>query len=364
MEHPFVVGTELKEYKDVLVDQQADCYCWNSDSLYRRQYVNLATCGRKITKIDDTYISVSGWHNNRFKIAEILKDNWRNIMSSSNPWRFKTEEEFKTEGRWDSKKNCPGGWNDSGKMNKYMGQLVPKQHWVACEGRKGFHFDNWYFSPEDYTNKPLPEKLREKELSSAPKLDSLPKNWCFKITESNLPKFKHIRHISGADGYISSKAYGDLSWGYWISDPEGYTEISFELFEKHILSKEAPAPIQDTSGSMKSSEPETIRGYCVRPINCGASNEDVAYVFNQLIGRYPEGTRKSYYHYPEYGTRQCTSGVIEKGYELVSLYEFCKIHGVAPLSVKDPEPLPQYDRPVKRGPIELELIPVKKRPII
>ncbi len=69
--------------------------------------------------------------------------------------------------------------------------------------------------------------------------DKLPTNWYFKVTDENYKKFKDIRPLSDVYGYISSYPVCDLSWGLIYSyPPSNYTEISFEAFEKHVLSKE------------------------------------------------------------------------------------------------------------------------------
>lgn len=41
-------------------------------------------------------------------------------------YRFKTEQEFKDEGRWDYIYECPYGWSPEKSMNKYLGKDVPK----------------------------------------------------------------------------------------------------------------------------------------------------------------------------------------------------------------------------------------------
>lgn len=76
--------------------------------------------------------------------------------------------------------------------------------------------------------------------------EELPKKWMFKVTPENYEKFKHLRRIStnfvDNNVYMTSKRFTSaLDWG-WIILPNGpynekkdYTEISFELFEKHYL---------------------------------------------------------------------------------------------------------------------------------
>lgn len=73
------------------------------------------------------------------------------------------------------------------------------------------------------------------------KVTTLPKNWCFKVTEENYEKFKHLRQLTLSNGYITSISYGNLSWGSWCSFiPSNYEEIPFEMFEYFILK-----PIQE-----------------------------------------------------------------------------------------------------------------------
>lgn len=65
----------------------------------------------------------------------------------------------------------------------------------------------------------------------------LPEKWVFEITSTNYPKFKHLRQLyGGITGYISSNKYAELPWGLWCEAiPTGYTLITFEQFEKHVL---------------------------------------------------------------------------------------------------------------------------------
>jgi len=61
-------------------------------------------------------------------------------------WRFKTEEEFKTQGMW--KGNQAKGWTIN--MNKYLGQPIPEHFHDNCACGKGFHYHHYYFASQDY----------------------------------------------------------------------------------------------------------------------------------------------------------------------------------------------------------------------
>jgi hypothetical protein len=71
-------------------------------------------------------------------------------------YRFKTIDEFKVSGRWinNSYSQHDGGypdlWNDSGAMNKYMGQDIPDEYNSKMDQGKSFMMDGWTFEPEDY----------------------------------------------------------------------------------------------------------------------------------------------------------------------------------------------------------------------
>jgi len=65
-------------------------------------------------------------------------------------WRFKTEQEFKNDGLWNTSDNCPLCWNSRGEMNHYMGQPIPKRYHSSCEANSGFDNGNWYFGRTNY----------------------------------------------------------------------------------------------------------------------------------------------------------------------------------------------------------------------
>jgi len=79
--------------------------------------------------------------------------------------------------------------------------------------------------------------LKEEELLLPSKF-VLPKQWCFKITKKNYQEFKHLRMLVSLQGYITSKPYDNLSWGWWEDTIYG-KEITFEEFKEHVL-KEKP----------------------------------------------------------------------------------------------------------------------------
>ena len=64
-------------------------------------------------------------------------------------YRFKTKEEFEADGLWDKYCGSPKRWNDTGKMNHFLGQDVPDQFINYIESGKDFNYDNWSFKPEE-----------------------------------------------------------------------------------------------------------------------------------------------------------------------------------------------------------------------
>lgn len=68
------------------------------------------------------------------------------------------------------------------------------------------------------------------------KVIELPEKWCFKVTNENYKKFRHIRALADVKGYISSLEYVTIPWGLWVSQiPPDFEEIPFEMFEDFIL---------------------------------------------------------------------------------------------------------------------------------
>lgn len=62
----------------------------------------------------------------------------------------------------------------------------------------------------------------------------LPEKWCFKVTKDNYEEFKHLRKLSSVEGYITSKPFRDLGWGWHEFQPIG-TEITFDQFKQYVL---------------------------------------------------------------------------------------------------------------------------------
>lgn len=67
-----------------------------------------------------------------------------------NIYRFKTRQEFIEQDRWDDDTFTSFGWNNEGKMNKYLGKKIPSEKSKLCDSGQGFHLDGWYFSEHDY----------------------------------------------------------------------------------------------------------------------------------------------------------------------------------------------------------------------
>ena len=67
-------------------------------------------------------------------------------------YRFKTEEEFKKEGRWLEELGIPTGWNPSKKMNQFLGQPIADQFDTMCASGSKIHgySGSWTINPSDY----------------------------------------------------------------------------------------------------------------------------------------------------------------------------------------------------------------------
>lgn len=66
-------------------------------------------------------------------------------------YRFKTEQEFKKGGLWDTRCAAPKGWATSKSMNKYLGQEIPEDYNDYCEANRNFIGpESWTFQSSDY----------------------------------------------------------------------------------------------------------------------------------------------------------------------------------------------------------------------
>ena len=68
-------------------------------------------------------------------------------------YRLKTKEEFIRDGLWDEKCNCPDNWAYTREMNKYLGTDVPEEFNTDCDKNRGFDYNDWIFSKNDYVLK-------------------------------------------------------------------------------------------------------------------------------------------------------------------------------------------------------------------
>jgi len=62
-------------------------------------------------------------------------------------YRFKTEEEFKRDGLWDTIAHVPKHWNSYNKMDRFMGQDVPDGCNSSIESNQQFRINDWTFRP-------------------------------------------------------------------------------------------------------------------------------------------------------------------------------------------------------------------------
>ncbi len=68
-------------------------------------------------------------------------------------YRFKTEQEFREQSRWNINSNVPNGWNSGKGMNHYMGQDIPDKYNDRCDESKDFDMNDWCFDRRDYVLK-------------------------------------------------------------------------------------------------------------------------------------------------------------------------------------------------------------------
>ena len=145
-------------------------------------------------------------------------------------YRFKTKEEFIHEDLWDNTYNTPYGWNFRGGMNMYLGTNVPEEFDMDCVKNKGFKYNDWVFSKNDYVLKEQQEYFDNKsthidftsnieplkDLSEIQKY--LPNEHPDKITSSEFKKGEYIVLIGNGqsktgsstvqtDSYIQNHCY-------------------------------------------------------------------------------------------------------------------------------------------------------------
>jgi len=80
-------------------------------------------------------------------------------------YRFKTEEEFKAEGLWESRTGNPSKWNDQGKMNYQLGQPIDDKHVSYMEKHGSFKCDkDWVYRQQDYVLNKVEVQLSLEEI--------------------------------------------------------------------------------------------------------------------------------------------------------------------------------------------------------
>jgi hypothetical protein len=101
-------------------------------------------------------------------------------------YRFKTKEEFIQSNTWDFGYECPENWENSGKMNCYMGGPVPKKCNSNIKDKRGFTDGGWIFSHTDTVDisihKPIVDEATMKEMVKIHQ----------KVTEAELATFSQI----------------------------------------------------------------------------------------------------------------------------------------------------------------------------
>ena len=80
-------------------------------------------------------------------------------------YRFKTEEEFKAEGLWESRTGNPSKWNDQGKMNYQLGQPINDKYVNRIEAHGSFRCDkDWVYRQQDYVLNKVEVQLSLEEI--------------------------------------------------------------------------------------------------------------------------------------------------------------------------------------------------------
>lgn len=130
------------------------------------------------------------------------------------------------------------------RFNQYIGNTQSEVCLYVNEGTN----DYWFINPqlgrsciniEEYTKISL-EEFKEHVLKVSPEnLDTLPKKWCIKTTKENIHVLGNWRTDGPLlNGYIGWYLHTPMNGknGYNIDHIEdGYIEITFEQFKKHIL---------------------------------------------------------------------------------------------------------------------------------
>lgn len=154
-------------------------------------------------------------------------------------YRFKTKEEFKAEGLWKEKLNCPENWASGGEMNKFLGQDVPEEYNKNCDSNHRFSGPGgWSYESKDYVLKTEP----------------FPYKWAVKVdgpcTEKRYEQLSHWRN-----NHVKEKSPWTIN-GYIHSDGfhhcdlcSEYTQVSYADFLAEVYSKETG--IVDNSAKIK-----------------------------------------------------------------------------------------------------------------
>lgn len=143
-------------------------------------------------------------------------------------YRFKTEEEFKAEGRWE-KSGFPESWNISGEMNNFIGQDIPEKYNKYCDAGKSFSGPGgWRFKVKDCV-------LKE------PSPSSIPEKWAVRVAgPSTQKRYEQLLSWRNSDWISSGYIHSD---GIHTQDLRtGYSRISYAEFLAHVYSKAAKQP--------------------------------------------------------------------------------------------------------------------------
>jgi hypothetical protein len=168
-------------------------------------------------------------------------------------YRFKTEEEFKKKGLWNDTFNTPYYWNDTGDMNKYLGQDIPEKFNDKCDSNEDFNYDTWHFESNNYVLKETSEIKEFKKgyyiVCFADSGSGFKRNHCYKQREDGNYILPELDSLSSKHNGWPRVDVNSSNWRYATPEecaeyeelckPFNVTEISkvkkyFPNLSKHV----------------------------------------------------------------------------------------------------------------------------------
>lgn len=137
-------------------------------------------------------------------------------------YRFKTKEEFISDGLWIFDVGCPHNWNFDGEMNEYIGMDVPDDYEDMCRNKLDFRYNLWNFKSSDY-------KLKEEENKNTKYFPDLSKH---------IGRYLKNLTTSPFGGNIPAGEYGLIIDSDCVNFPTFYKETNGKLYSCTYALKE------------------------------------------------------------------------------------------------------------------------------